>query len=115
MDNKNEMINIIKRWMEIDRNLKVLQKQSQELRKEKKVLTESLTNIMKNNDIDEFDINNGKLIYSRSKVKAPLSKKHLLESLNKYYKNDETLVDQLATFIMESRQETVKDVIKHKE
>ena len=115
MDNKNEMISIIKRWMEIDRNLKVLQKQSQELRKEKKVLTESLTNIMKHNDIDEFDINNGKLVYSRSKVKAPLSKKHLLESLNKYYKNDETLVDQLATFIMESRQETVKDVIKHKE
>tara|TARA_X000000368_G_scaffold75573_1_gene55985 strand:- start:5013 stop:5360 length:348 start_codon:yes stop_codon:yes gene_type:complete len=115
MDDKSEMINIIKRWMDIDRKLKVIQKQSQELKKEKKILTESLTNIMKDNDIDEFDINNGKLVYTRSKVRAPLSKKHLLESLNKYYKNDETLVEQLTTFIMESRQETVKDVIKHKE
>ena len=71
--------------------------------------------IMKSNNIDEFDINNGKLIYTKSKSKAPLSKKHLLNSLNDFYKNDVEMADQLTKFIMDSRLEVTKEQIKHKD
>ena len=70
---------------------------------------------MKSNNIDEFDINNGKLIYTKSKSKAPLSKKHLLNSLNDFYKNDVEMADQLTKFIMDSRLEVTKEQIKHKD
>ena len=39
--------------------------------------TANLVDIMKTNNVDCFDVKNGKLIYTKKKVKAPLSKKHL--------------------------------------
>ena len=40
---------------------------------------------MKSNEIDCFDINDGKLVYTQNKVKTPLSKKHLMSALMNYY------------------------------
>tara|TARA_Y100000816_G_C26080178_1_gene569218 strand:+ start:172 stop:519 length:348 start_codon:yes stop_codon:yes gene_type:complete len=115
MSDKNKVIEIIRKWVILDDRIKTLQKDLLVLRKEKKAITENLTTIMKENNIDEFDINSGKLVYTRSKTKAPLSKKHLLNSLNQFYKNDSDMVTELTTFIMESRAEVTKDQIKHKD
>lgn len=115
MSDKNKIIELVRRWVLYDNKIKNLQKELASLRKEKKITTENLTGIMKENNIDEFDINNGKLVYTRSKTKAPLSKKHLLNSLNEFYKNDSDMVIELTKFIMESRVEVTKDQIKHKD
>ena len=115
MSDKNKIIDLVRRWVLFDDKIKNLQKELTTLRKEKKTITENLTSIMKENNIDEFDINNGKLVYTRSKTKAPLSKKHLLNSLNQFYKNDSDMVIELTKFIMESRVEVTKDQIKHKD
>ena len=115
MSDKNKIIDLVRRWVLFDDKIKNLQKELTTLRKEKKTITENLTSIMKENNIDEFDINNGKLVHTRSKTKAPLSKKHLLNSLNQFYKNDSDMVIELTKFIMESREEVTKDQIKHKD
>ena len=115
MSDKNKVIDLIRTWVSYDDKIKILQKDLANLRKEKKGITENLTSIMKENNIDEFDINNGKLVYTRSKTKAPLSKKHLLNSLNQFYKNDSDMVNELTKFIMESRVEVTKEQIKHKD
>ncbi len=115
MGDKAKLIELIRNWVSHDDKIKTLQKELSILRKDKKVLTESLTTIMKSNNIDEFDINNGKLIYTKSKSKAPLSKKHLLNSLTDFYKNDVEMADQLTKFIMDSRLEVTKEQIKHKD
>ena len=111
----NQVVVLIKNWITYDEKIKQLQKEIANNRKEKKVLTEKLTQIMKSNNIDEFDINKGKLVYNKVKTKAPLSKKHLLTSLTKFYKNDNEMVEELTNFIMESREEVTKDQIKHKD
>lgn len=111
----NQVVALIKNWITYDEKIKQLQKEIANNRKEKKVLTENLTQIMKSNNIDEFDINKGKLVYNKVKTKAPLSKKHLLTSLNQFYKNDNEMVEELTKFIMESREEVTKDQIKHKD
>lgn len=111
----NQVVALIKNWITYDEKIKQLQKEIANNRKEKKVLTEKLTQIMKSNNIDEFDINKGKLVYNKVKTKAPLSKKHLLTSLNQFYKNDNEMVEELTKFIMESREEVTKDQIKHKD
>tara|TARA_E500000178_G_C16915875_1_gene704894 strand:- start:549 stop:896 length:348 start_codon:yes stop_codon:yes gene_type:complete len=115
MSDKNVIVDLVRKWVTYDDKIKSLQKELGILRKDKKILTENLTNIMKQNNIDEFDINNGKLVYTRSKSKAPLSKKHLLNSLNEFYKNDVDMVNELTKFIMESRVEVTKEQIKHKD
>jgi len=111
----NQVVALIKNWITYDEKIKQLQKEIANNRKEKKVLTEKLTQIMKSNNIDEFDINKGKLVYNKVKTKAPLSKKHLLTSLNQFYKNDNEMVEELTKFIMESREEVTKEQIKHKD
>ena len=114
MDQKTHLIKNVKSWITIDNEIKELQKELKEKRKAKKNYTETLVEIMKNNEIDCFDMKNGKLIYTRKKVKAPLSKKHLLESLSKYFKNNKEMINELGTFILNSRQEKIKENIRRK-
>ena len=75
MDTKEELITHIRSWIDIDNEISKLQKQIKDFRNEKKELTESLVDMMKTNEIDCFDINDGKLIYAKSKVKKPINKK----------------------------------------
>ena len=85
-------------------------------RKEKKNITESLVGIMRDNEIDQFNIPDGELVYTKTKTKAPLSKKHLLTSLATFFQNsnDPRIVKELSTFIMNTRQEKEKENIKEK-
>ncbi len=114
MASKQELVSLIKEWIGCDNKLKQLQKTAKEIRQEKKALTESLVNVMKNNEIDCFDINDGKLVYKQNKVKTPLSKKHLLSALMNYYKDDPKAAEEVSNFIMESREEKVKESIQRK-
>ena len=73
-DDKKKLIDNVKNWITLDTEIKHLQKLAKEKRKEKKTYTEALVNIMRDNEIDCFDIHDGKLLYTKRKVKAPLSK-----------------------------------------
>lgn len=41
-----------------------------------------------NNEIDRFDINNGKLLCKKQKLKAPINKDYLLKMLDDYFKDN---------------------------
>lgn len=114
MTDKKELVENVKNWIGIDNDIRELQKAMRDKRKQKKAYTESLVNIMKSNDIDCFDMKSGKLIYTKKTVKAPLSKKHLFDSLTKYFKNNTELCTELGQFILESRTEKVKENIRRK-
>ena len=114
MASKQELVALIKEWIGCDNKLKQLQKTAKEIRQEKKALTESLVDVMKSNEIDCFDINDGKLVYKQNKEKTPLSKKHLLSALMNYYKDDPKAAEEVSNFIMESREEKVKESIQRK-
>ena len=112
---KEELITYIKEWMQIEKDMKELQKQIKARRERKKVLTENLVVIMKNNEIDCFDINNGKLLYTKNKVKSTINKPYLLNALSKYFENDPNVqADEVSKFIMENRIEKVKENIRCK-
>ena len=110
----NELLENVKTWLSIDNEIRTLQKELRERRKIKKNLTQSLVGIMKSNDIEQLNIPDGELIYTKNKTKAPLSKKHLLASLSIFFKNDPRMVNELSKHIMETRQEKEKENIKRK-
>ena len=114
MTSKEDLVHYVKNWLDIENNIKTMQKSIKEKRKEKKEITENLLEIMKQNEIDCFDITDGKLIYTKNKVKSSLSKKHLLASLAMYFKDDEQKAKDITGFILDSRKVTVKENIKHK-
>ena len=104
----------IKNWLKLDQEIKVLQKEIKNRREDKKNYTQDIVNVMKQNEIDCFDVKDGKLLYTKSKIKAPLSKKHLLASLMTYFKNDTETVKSVAEFVLNSRAEKIKENIRKK-
>ena len=113
-ETQQALLENLKSWLTIDNEIRALQKEIKERRKLKKQLTTDLMSTMKNNDIDALNVPDGELIYSKSKTKAPLSKKHLLTSLTQYFKGDQRMIDELSKFIMESRLEKEKESIRRK-
>ena len=109
-----ELLTNVKTWLDIDNQIRALQKEIRDRRKLKKELTKSLVGIMKNQDIDALNVPDGQLIYNKTKSKSALSKKHLITSLAPYFKNDKRLADELTKFIMDSREEKEKENIKRK-
>jgi hypothetical protein len=111
MDNKHLLIENIKEWVKLDNEIRELKKQEKIRKKKQDELSKSLMEIMKSNEIDEFDINQGKIVYKKKNVKKPITKKNLLEILSKYYDGDLMSASKLNTFIMDNREETVVETI----
>ena len=112
--NRNELVNNVKSWISVDDRIKALQKDMRALRKEKKESAKALMETMKKHQIDCLDIHNEKLVYTKRTVKKPLSKKHLLSALSKYFKNDKKMVESLNDHIMSTREEKVIENINRK-
>ena len=112
-ETKAQLVQYIKSWIEVDNDMRNLQKEMKTLRDNKKTLTDALVNVMKSNEIDVFDINDGKLVYAKTKVKAPINKTSLFAALRQHY-HDEDAAKKLSEFIMDSRQEKVKESIRRK-
>jgi len=114
METKEELVSHIKNWIQLDNNISTLQKQLKELREQKKNLTGDLVNVMKSNEIDCFDINNGKLMYSRTRVKKPINKSSLLLALKEYFGENNKNVAEIGEHILNSREESIKETIRRK-
>ena len=115
MTTKDVLVSKIKEWISHDDNIKLLQKQIKVHRTEKKALTDALVDIMKTNEIDCFNINDGKLVFSKNKVKNPLNKKTLLVALEKYFENTPGINAQdVGEFVFENRETTIRENIRRK-
>jgi len=114
METKDQLIKSIKEWVRIDKEIRTLSKEIATRKKEKKNISISLMDIMKKNDIDCFDINNGQILYTKKNVKKPITKKVLMDILSKYYKGDLAKATQLNNYIIDNREETVKENIEFK-
>jgi hypothetical protein len=119
MSSKEELVTIIKEWIENDEKVKEMQAIIKEYKNKKKNLTISLLNIMKTNEIDCFDINSGKIVYCKSKTKASLNKKTLIDSLEKFFKEKNNLninidVNSISDYILNNREIKINENIKRK-
>ena len=115
MSTKDKLVQNVKAWLTNDKELKALQTQIKERKKKKTELTEVLVDIMKSNEIDCFDITGGKIMYTQNRVKSALNKKHLMDSLEKYFENNPNIqTEELSKFILDSRSIKTTESIRHK-
>ena len=109
------MIQRIKQWFAIENKLTELSAQIKELRKMRKDLNVDLLEIMKTHNIDCFDCNSGKIMYTKNNVKKTINKKYLNDILQKYYGNENMKeAQELCEFILDNREIQVKENIKFK-
>ena len=77
MDNKNAIVEYVKQWVKLDNEMRQLRDEVTSRRKLKENISNSLLNLMKNNEIDSFDIKNGRLESTTRTTKKPISKKNV--------------------------------------
>jgi hypothetical protein len=114
METKDQLIKTIKDWVRIDNELRALQKEQIVRKNEKKNISKELMEVMRKNEIDCFDIKDGQIMYSKKNVKKPITKKNLILILSNFYKGDVEKATEMNDFIMENREETVKESIVRK-
>lgn len=100
---KEQLVNSIKEYVSYERSIKERQNEIKRLKIKQKEISANLMNVMRSNEIDCFDINDGRIMYKKSKTKKAISKNFLKEVLDKYFNGDQNKVDDLGKFIMENR------------
>jgi hypothetical protein len=113
MSTKEELVNIIKQWINNDNEVKKLQTQLRNKKKENKILTDNLINVMKSNELGCIDINDGKLVHKTSKTKKPINKQSLISILNTYFKDDSKAAE-ISQYVFENRPQVFRDYIHRK-
>jgi hypothetical protein len=113
METKEQLINTIKEWVKIDNEMKALQTELKVRRTAQQKISTSLIETMKKENIDGVDLNNGteQLSYMKKTIKKPITKSLLLNILSKYYSGDSNKATELNTFILDNREEFIKEAI----
>jgi len=114
METKEQLITTIKEWVKIDNEIRTLQKEIKLRKTSQKKISDSLISIMKDHEIDCFDLNDGQICYNKKNVKKPITKGMLLNVLSKYYNGDFMKANELNSFIMENREEVTRESISRK-
>ena len=112
MNKQNDLIDVIKEWVKIDNEIKHLKNEENKRKNQQKVISKNLMKIMSDYNIDEFELKDGKIIYTKKNVKKPITKKMLLDLLTIYYKNDIEKANDVNNFILDNREEKVVETIK---
>ena len=110
---KEQLVTNIREWVKMDTEISQLRQEIKERNNKKKSMTENLVTVMKTNNIDCFDINDGSLVYKKNTVRKPINSKTLLSSLQNYYK-DQNVAEDLTKYIMDNREQQIKETIKRK-
>jgi hypothetical protein len=111
---KEQVKDYLRQWIRIENEISTL---SVEIKKRKLVhqqLSASLLEVMRKNEIDCFDITNGKIVYSKVKHRAPLNNGQIRSALTTYYKDDVDKANSLTEFLLSSRVEKTRESIKMK-
>lgn len=108
---KEQLIKTIKEWVKIDNDIRAIKKEVAIREKEKKEISKKLMEVMRDNEIDCFDLKDGQITYSKKNVKKPITKKSLLDILSKYCNGDTIKAIEMNNFIMDNREEVVKESI----
>lgn len=114
METKDQLIDAVKAWVQLDNELRDLAKLAKEKREKKKNISTELMDVMKNNEIECLDLNDGQICYKKTKSKKPLNKNSLLSILQKYFQNDDSRSKDIAQFILQNREVVDKESITRK-
>ena len=111
---KDLLIKNVRNWVKLDNEIRALKKEENQRKKEKKDINNELVQLMRDTEIDCIDIKDGQLCYSKKNVKKPITKKTLLNILTKYFEGDLEKAEYTNQFILDNREEVIKETITRK-
>ncbi len=114
LQTKDQLIEKIKEWVKVDNEIRTLQKELNQRKNNKKKVSAELIDVMKQNEIEVFRINDGEITYNKRSVKKPITKTALMSILSTYYQGDAAKAAEVNNYILENREEVVKEKIVRK-
>lgn len=106
---KTQLRQTIREWVKLDVEASALKQKLRILNQSKKEISARLLVVMKDENIDEIDLNqDGKLIRQVKKTKQTLNKKQLMTSLATYYKSEEE-AKKTTEFLLNARGEKINE------
>ena len=111
---KDILVKNIRQWVKLDNEIRALKKEENSRKNEKKEISNTLIDVMRNNEIDCIDIKDGQLCYTKKNVKKPITKKVLLNILSKYFEGDIEKAEEANEFILNNREEIIKESLIRK-
>ena len=114
VETKEELIHSIKEWIRLDNEITKMNKEVKDLKSKQKTMTQTLVSVMKMNSLDCFDINGGRILYKKSKIKKPINTKMLLATLQNYYVDNPLIAEDVTKFVINNREDVVKETIRRK-
>ena len=115
MTNKDELVKIVKEWININNEIQEMQKKIKLDKLKRQELSKLLISIMNENEVDCFDTHSGKLQCKKVKTKGAINSKYLTTTLSDYFKNDNDIdIIDIVSYINNNRvvKEESKLVIK---
>lgn len=104
MSNKENLKKNIQELVLINKKLTEIQKIIKDLREKKKNISYELIKMMEGNNIDGFDIANGKIMHKKIKTKASINKHYLLSMLEDYFKNNPEIdIEDITNYLLDNR------------
>ena len=114
METKEQLIISIREWVKIDNEIRKLKKEENKRKQEQKRISTQLIEVMSKKEIDEFELNDGKIMYTKKSVKKPITKRILLDLLQKYHDGDLQKATDINNFILTNREEKEVESIVRK-
>jgi hypothetical protein len=113
-DSKDILIDIVKKWVLLDNQINQLNKTLKQLKTDKKNINLEMIDVMKQNEIDIFDLKDGQIQYKKETKRVPLSQKRLLMILSKHPQLGEEQANALNDYVYQNREEITKESIIRK-
>lgn len=111
---KKDLIETVKKWVQLDNQLKQLNAMSKKIRNDKKIHNQKMIDIMKANEIDNVELKDGQIQYKKYTKREPLTQKKLLEILLHHPQLQQEQVTMLNDYVYDNRKIIEKDVVVHK-
>ena len=114
LETKDELVEHIRKWIQIDNEIRKLQALVRERREMKKQITQDLVDVMRDNEIEKFNLRDGKLVYKQTKRSTPLNEKHLVNCLMDIFKDEPNKAQEVTEMIMNRREVKMVDTIQRR-
>lgn len=116
MNNDDHLIEAVKSWIQLDDQLRDLQRQSKAIRKAKADATQHLSEIMQAKDIGTINLTGDSKIVRREKTsRGSLTKKYLIECLGQLFAHDASQQERIVTHILDNRPVKVREDVQRKQ
>ena len=109
---KEELQKYVKQWITYDDEIKALQQAIKERKKLKNEVGDVILNFMDSNQIPHFNLNDGKLIFSKSQQTQPVNLNYLKETLPKCSILNQQQYQELFEYIQNNREKKIKTRLK---